>query len=111
MMEAARVALDCDDEVEEFSIAYRKRRDLMMGGLSDIPGLRIVDPEGAFYLFVDVTGTGMTDIEFMTAHSRLASINSSIPNHRWRRFRKDILCSTGSRYQRRNKKNKGLAFG
>ena len=64
MMEAARVALDCDDEVEEFSIAYRKRRDLMMGGLSDIPGLRIVDPEGAFYLFVDVTGTGMTDIEF-----------------------------------------------
>jgi len=64
MMEAARVALDCDIEVEEFSIAYRKRRDLMMGGLSDIPGLRIVDPEGAFYLFVDVTGTGMTDIEF-----------------------------------------------
>ena len=64
MMEAARVALDCDDEVEEFSTAYRKRRDLMMGGLSDIPGLRIVDPEGAFYLFVDVTGTGMTDIEF-----------------------------------------------
>lgn len=64
MMEAARVALDCDDEVEEFSIAYRNRRNLMMGGLSDIPGLRIVDPEGAFYLFVDVTGTGMTDIEF-----------------------------------------------
>ena len=64
MMEAARVALDCDDEVEEFSEAYRKRRDLMIDGLSDIPGLRIVDPEGAFYLFVDVTETGMTDIEF-----------------------------------------------
>ena len=63
-MEAARVALDCDDEVEEFSEAYRKRRDLMIDGLSDIPGLRIVDPEGAFYLFVDVTETGMTDIEF-----------------------------------------------
>ena len=36
----------------------------MINGLSDIPGLRIVDPEGAFYLFVDVTGTRMSDIEF-----------------------------------------------
>ena len=36
----------------------------MVEGLSKIPGLRIVDPEGAFYLFVDVTGTGMTDLEF-----------------------------------------------
>ena len=36
----------------------------MVQGLSDIPGLRITEPEGAFYIFVDVTGTGMTDVEF-----------------------------------------------
>ena len=36
----------------------------MVEGLSKIPGLRIINPEGAFYLFVDVTGTGMTDVEF-----------------------------------------------
>tara|TARA_B100000212_G_scaffold341472_1_gene324753 strand:+ start:3600 stop:4769 length:1170 start_codon:yes stop_codon:yes gene_type:complete len=64
MMEAARAALDCDDYVDDFADAYRKRRDMMLRGLGDIPGLRIVDPEGAFYLFVDVTGTGMTDVEF-----------------------------------------------
>lgn len=64
MMEAARVALDCDDHVERFSDAYRHRRDLMLRGLGDIPGLRIVNPEGAFYLFIDVTETGLSDVEF-----------------------------------------------
>ena len=36
----------------------------MVEGLSEIPGLRITEPEGAFYVFVDVTGTGMSDVEF-----------------------------------------------
>ena len=36
----------------------------MVQGLEDIPGLRIVNPEGAFYLFIDVTGTGMSDVQF-----------------------------------------------
>jgi aspartate/methionine/tyrosine aminotransferase len=37
---------------------------MMIDGLSEIPGLRIPEPEGAFYVFADVTGTGMSDIEF-----------------------------------------------
>ena len=36
----------------------------MLEGLSEISGLRVIEPEGAFYVFVDVTGTGMSDIEF-----------------------------------------------
>ena len=64
MMEAARVALSCDNYVEEFNAEYLKRRDIIKEGLSEIPGLRIGDLEGAFYAFVDITGTGMTDIEF-----------------------------------------------
>ena len=64
MMEAARVALSCDNYVEEFNAEYLKRRDIIKQGLSEIPGLRIGDLEGAFYAFVDITGTGMTDIEF-----------------------------------------------
>ena len=64
MMHAATVALGCDDSVEEFNREYLKRRGIMTAGLSELPGLRIVEPEGAFYVFVDVTGTGMTDIEF-----------------------------------------------
>ena len=64
MMHAAAVALDCDDSVEEFNREYLKRRDIMIDGLAEMPGLRVVEPEGAFYVFVDVTGTGMSDIEF-----------------------------------------------
>ena len=64
MMEAARVALSCDNYVEKFNTEYLKRRDILKQGLSEIPGLRIGDLEGAFYAFVDITETGMTDIEF-----------------------------------------------
>ena len=64
MMEAARVALSCDASVEEFNGEYRKRRDIMKNGLSELPGVRIIEPEGAFYIFADITGTGMSDTEF-----------------------------------------------
>ena len=64
LMEAARVALSCDDAVDRFNTEYQKRRDIMTEGLSEIPGLRLGACEGAFYVFIDVTGTGMTDVEF-----------------------------------------------
>ena len=64
MMEAARVALECEDSVESFNSEYLKRREIMRRGLSSIEGVRVPEPEGAFYVFADVTGTGMTDIEF-----------------------------------------------
>ena len=64
MMEAARKALSCDDVVERFNTEYMKRREILRKGLSEIPGLRVGELEGSFYAFVDVTGTGMTDIEF-----------------------------------------------
>jgi aspartate/methionine/tyrosine aminotransferase len=36
----------------------------MREGLSSLPGLRVPKPEGAFYVFADVTGTGMNAVEF-----------------------------------------------
>jgi len=64
VMEAARVALGCDESVVAFNREYLKRRELMREGLSSLPGLRVPEPEGAFYIFAEVTGTGMSDIEF-----------------------------------------------
>ena len=64
MMEAARVALECEDAVEAFNRDYLKRREIMREGLSSLPGLRVPEPEGAFYVFADVTGTGMSAVEF-----------------------------------------------
>ena len=63
LMEAARVALSCEESVEKFNREYLKRREIMQKGLSSIPGIRVPEPEGAFYVFADISGTGMSDIE------------------------------------------------
>jgi aspartate/methionine/tyrosine aminotransferase len=45
--------------VEEF----RLRRDLIVRGLNDIPGVRCLMPRGAFYVFPNITGLGVTSRE------------------------------------------------
>jgi aspartate/methionine/tyrosine aminotransferase len=39
---------------------FRRRRDAMVRGLNEIPGIRCSLPAGAFYAFPNVTGTGMS---------------------------------------------------
>ena len=46
--------------VEEF----RARRDLIVEGLNAIPGISCLKPAGAFYVFPDISGTGMSGPEF-----------------------------------------------
>jgi aspartate aminotransferase len=45
-----------DDMVAEF----RRRRDVIVSGLNDIPGISCLEPQGAFYVFPNITGTGLT---------------------------------------------------
>ena len=47
------------DEVEAMVREFRARRDLVVAGLNAIAGIRCLKPEGAFYVFPDVSGTGM----------------------------------------------------
>ncbi|MFH8439790.1 pyridoxal phosphate-dependent aminotransferase [Streptomyces sp. NPDC018026] len=50
---AALAALDLPDGVvEAMADRYRRRRDLVVGRLSGVPGLHLVPPEGAFYGFL-----------------------------------------------------------
>ncbi len=35
--------------------AFKRRRDLMLAGMKDIPGMKLNVPEGAYYLFPDVS--------------------------------------------------------
>ncbi len=42
-------------EVKYMRIAFQKRRDLMLEILSEIPGIRTNKPDGAFYIFPDVS--------------------------------------------------------
>jgi aspartate aminotransferase len=51
---AAVVALNGDQSfLDEFRQAFRKRRDLVVGLVNDIPGLSCDTPDGAFYVFAD----------------------------------------------------------
>jgi aspartate aminotransferase len=48
-----------DRMVEEF----RRRRDIIVAGLNDIPGISCLEPQGAFYVFPNITQTGLTSAE------------------------------------------------
>jgi aspartate aminotransferase len=53
---ATITALEADPSVLEYMVdAFHKRRDLVVGLLRDIPGIKINVPEGAFYVFPDVS--------------------------------------------------------
>ena len=52
------------DCVAQMVDVYRQRRDLVAAGLSSIPGVHCAAPEGAFYAFPYVAGTGMTSERF-----------------------------------------------
>jgi aspartate aminotransferase len=53
---ASAVAINSDgEEVRKMVAEFSKRKDLMVELMSDIPGLKISKPDGAFYVFPDVT--------------------------------------------------------
>jgi aspartate aminotransferase len=52
------------DEVEAMIAEFGIRRRLIADGLRSIPGLNCPEPEGAFYAFPSIKGTGLTSAEF-----------------------------------------------
>ncbi|HTS99164.1 MAG TPA: pyridoxal phosphate-dependent aminotransferase [Streptosporangiaceae bacterium] len=47
------------EPVEQMVEEFRRRRDVIVAGLNDIPGISCVQPQGAFYVFPNITGTGL----------------------------------------------------
>ncbi|MBL6865751.1 MAG: pyridoxal phosphate-dependent aminotransferase [Flavobacteriales bacterium] len=53
---AAGAAVSANPSIaDEMKSAFLKRRDIMIAGLSAIPGMKVNKPMGAFYLFPDVS--------------------------------------------------------
>ena len=52
------------DEAYRIVEEFRKRRDVIVDGLNSIPGITCAMPNGAFYTFPNVTGTGRSSREF-----------------------------------------------
>lgn len=48
------------DAVEDMVAEFDRRRKVIVAGLNDLPGMRCVDPGGAFYAFPNITGTGLS---------------------------------------------------
>jgi aspartate/methionine/tyrosine aminotransferase len=46
-------------EVDAMMVEFERRRSAVVDGLNGLPGVSCVMPEGAFYAFPNITGTGM----------------------------------------------------
>src|SRR5690606_30738427 len=52
------------DEAKAMVEAFQRRRDLIVDGLNAIDGISCLRPKGAFYVFPNITGTGMKSKPF-----------------------------------------------
>ena len=52
------------EPVQTMLSAFTKRRSAMVAGIEAIPGLSCTQPDGAFYVFVDISKTGKNSLEF-----------------------------------------------
>ncbi len=57
-------ALKGPQNITEWMKEFRERRDILVSGFNSIPNLSCMNPQGAFYAFPNITGTGMTSQEF-----------------------------------------------
>jgi aspartate/methionine/tyrosine aminotransferase len=55
------------DDAERMVAEFRRRRDAFCAGLNSLRGFRCPIPEGAFYAFPDITGTGRQSKELADA--------------------------------------------
>lgn len=73
------------DEVRTMVEAFRRRRDLIVEGLNAIPGLSCLSPKGAFYVFPNITRTGLTSKQFadhlLNEHGVAALAGTSFGKH------------------------------
>ena len=72
---AAIAALDGPrDEVHAIVEEFSRRRRLITDGLRSIPGINCPEPEGAFYVFSSINGTGLSSGEFEERAMREAGV-------------------------------------
>jgi len=61
--------------VEEMRQAFERRRNLIVGLAKDIPGMKVLEPQGAFYLFPDVTAFFGKQYQGQTIHNANDLVN------------------------------------
>jgi aspartate/methionine/tyrosine aminotransferase len=81
VQKAAVAALDGDQAcVDTMREAYRRRRDLLVSLLQEIPGVRVASPPGAFYVFPNVQALGRPSKEIamrLVAEAGVGAVHGS----------------------------------
>jgi aspartate/methionine/tyrosine aminotransferase len=54
---------ESDRAVHRMVAEFQRRRDLVVDALNEMPGVRCATPQGAFYVFPNITGTGLGEKE------------------------------------------------
>jgi aspartate/methionine/tyrosine aminotransferase len=54
------------DDAQKMVAAFHERRDVIVDGLNKMDGFKCLKPKGAFYVFPNITGTGMSSKELET---------------------------------------------
>jgi aspartate/methionine/tyrosine aminotransferase len=62
------------EPVEQMVSEFSRRRDIVVAGLNDLPGISCLAPQGAFYAFANITGTGFTATELQAALLKEAGV-------------------------------------
>ena len=61
---ALKALQDCQNECLLMKETFARRRDLFCNELARIPGLKFIRPAGAFYVFADISASGLRSMEF-----------------------------------------------
>lgn len=81
VQEAAVTALrDCAEDVEAMRQEYQRRKDYMVKTLNEIDGISCNNPQGAFYIFVNIKSLGMSSMEvaeYLLEHAKIALVPGS----------------------------------
>ena len=102
-MPAAITALSLEEETQMMADSFKERCEVIYQLLDALPGVTVPKPEGAFYALCDITGTGMSDIEFANRALEEAQVQLDpwFANGRRRRFRTNLLCNFDGEHRRR----------
>lgn len=53
-----------DDWTRSMNLEFQRRRDYLVDRIKNIPGIAYIRPQGAFYLFCDISSSGLKSQEF-----------------------------------------------
>ena len=76
----ARALTGPQDDTERMRLEYKKRRDYFVHALNEIPGFKCAMPDGAFYVFVDISEHNEDDwafVEYLLKNVKITSIPGS----------------------------------